>query len=183
MAAMPIAIGDRIQVRKLEYVSREQVYAWQGVVVAASNDCVVVRASFAWSSPAEPPVVDGVALRLGDIFNEYYYLDRWYNIFHIADAAGRHKGWYCNVTEPAMLEEAGIAFVDLCLDLFVHPDGTMTVLDEDEFAAATSCAHCPDDPVQARAALDTLMQLAREGALPRDTGALPPPRGAAPDGS
>jgi protein associated with RNAse G/E len=165
---MALTVGDEIRVRKLEYVSRELMYAWQGVLVAASHECLVVRAPFAWSSAKEPPVVDGVPFAAGDIFTEYYYLDRWYNIFHIADASGRLKGWYCNVAEPATLDEAGVAFVDLCLDLFVHPDGSMTVLDEDEFAAASSCAHCDDDPIQARAALEALMQLARDGALPCD---------------
>jgi hypothetical protein len=171
-------VGDQIRVRKIEYVSGKEVYAWRGVVVAASHACVVVRAPFMWSSPADPPVIDGVPLASGDIFTEYYYLDRWFNIFHIADAAGVLKGWYCNVAEPATLDETGVTFVDLCLDLFVHPDGAMMVLDEDEFASATSCAHRVDDPAQARAALDALMQLARDGMLPQGV-AWPSPTPAA----
>ncbi len=168
---MQPVIGEPIQVRKLDYVSGEVTYAWSGTVIAAEPDCVVVRAPFNLVSP-NPPTVDGVPLLPGDIFTEFYYLDRWYNIFQIADSSGRLKGWYCNVAQPAKLDESGITFVDLCLDLFVHPDGAMAVLDEDEFeAAASSCAPCADDLLMARQALANLAQLAQEGRLPAIDGA------------
>jgi uncharacterized protein len=168
--AMDVAIGQAIRVQKHDYVSGDVVYSWAGTVIAADPDCIVVQAPFKLVS-ASPPTVDGVPLLPGDIFTEFYYLDRWYNVFHIADPTGRLKGWYCNVAQPATLSEAGLAFVDLCLDLFVHPDGAMAVLDEDEFAVAEASAHCDDDPVQARAALEVLIRLAREGQLPTIDGA------------
>jgi hypothetical protein len=168
---MTLAVGSPVRVRKLEYVSREQMYSWDGVVVAATSECVAVRATFFWKRDRPAPVVDGVPFNHGDIFTEYYYLDRWYNVFHIADASGQLKGWYCNIAEPAAVDDDGIVFVDFCLDLFVHPDGRMTVLDEDEFAAASACAPGPEDPDNARAALSALMQLARERGLPAPDGA------------
>jgi protein associated with RNAse G/E len=166
MAALTPPVGQSIRVRKLDYVSRQPVYSWQGTVIAADAESVVVRARFALAPGREPPVVDGVPFETGDIFTEFYYPHRWYNVFHVADAAGRTKGWYCNVAEPATCDEAGIAFVDLCLDLFVHPDGSMAILDEDEFAEAIACAHGPDDAATARAALEQLIELARSRALP-----------------
>ena len=34
----------------------------------------------------------------GDRFVEYFYTDRWYNIFVIYDRdSDTHKGWYCNL--------------------------------------------------------------------------------------
>ncbi len=168
--AMDVAVGQLIRVHKHDYVSGNMMYSWTGTVIASEPNCVVVRAPFKLVS-ANPPIVDGVTLLPGDIFTEFYYLDRWYNIFHIADSGGRLKGWYCNVAQPATLDDAGLAFVDLCLDLFVHPDGAMAVLDEDEFAVAVVSAHCAEDPVQARAALQVLIQLAHEGRLPAIDGA------------
>src|SRR5215469_14843150 len=44
----------------------------------------------------------------GDRFTEYYYTDRWFNIFAIADSFGTRKGWYCNVTEPALITDKHI---------------------------------------------------------------------------
>lgn len=73
----------------------------------------------------------------GDHFIEYYYTDRWFNIFAIASADGRRKGWYCNVAEPASISEERVEHVDLLLDVWVGPDGRTLILDEDEFAADT----------------------------------------------
>lgn len=75
---------------------------------------------------------------LGDYFVEYYYSNRWYNIFDIANANGVRKGWYCNIAEPAVLFEDRIEQVDLLLDVWVHPRGDILILDEDEFAADTT---------------------------------------------
>jgi protein associated with RNAse G/E len=65
---------------------------------------------------------------------EYYFFDRWYNIFAIHDREdGMIKGWYCNVSKPAVMEDGIVYYVDLALDLWVSKDGKQTVLDEDEF--------------------------------------------------
>ena len=79
-----------------------------------------------------------VVFEPGDRFTEYYYTQRWYNIFDIATENGTRKGWYCNVAEPAVIEPERIEQVDLLLDVWVDPDGTSLVLDEDEFAADTT---------------------------------------------
>lgn len=155
--------------RKLDYARREVTYTWRGTVIAADASCVVIRAPFA-TTAAHPPTVDGVPLLPGDVFTEYYYLDRWYNIFHVADPSGEPKGWYCNVAMPATVDDEGIAFVDLCLDLFVHPDGRLAVLDEEEFAALMVGERSADDVARARDALATLFRIAAEGGLPSGPG-------------
>ena len=79
------------------------------------------------------PFMD-VVLKKADRFVEYFYADRWYNIFVIYDRDdGRHKGWYCNIGRPAVIEEQVVSYVDLALDLWVSTDGKQTVLDQDEF--------------------------------------------------
>lgn len=71
----------------------------------------------------------------GDRFTEYYFSDRWYNIFDIADAGGQRKGWYCNIAKPASLFDERIEQVDLLLDVWVDPSGVPHILDADEFEA------------------------------------------------
>ena len=76
----------------------------------------------------------GVTFKKGDRFVEYYYSDRWYNIFVIYDRDdGKIKGWYCNIGKPAVIEDHVVSYVDLALDLWVATDGKQTVLDQDEF--------------------------------------------------
>jgi predicted RNA-binding protein associated with RNAse of E/G family len=103
----------------------------------------------------------------GDHFYEHYYTERWYNIFEIRDDAGTLKGWYCNVTRPASVEDDVIVSEDLELDLFVPPDRKSPLrLDLDEFAARGLAHSDPSSHDAALAALDELEQLARAGAPP-----------------
>jgi predicted RNA-binding protein associated with RNAse of E/G family len=93
---------------------------------------IVIEARFAM----QRPTIHGIAMKMGDLFIESYYADRWYNIYEARDVdTDAIKFWYCNVSYPAELKGELLYFRDLALDLFVYPDGRQEVLDEDEFAA------------------------------------------------
>ena len=78
-----------------------------------------------------------VTFETGDLFAEWFYDDRWYNVLRIHGVSdGTLKGWYCNVTYPAEIGDSTVTYRDLYLDVWVQPDGNTRVLDEDEFAAA-----------------------------------------------
>jgi hypothetical protein len=77
-----------------------------------------------------------VTFEHGDRLIEHFFADRWYSVFEIhAGADDRLKGWYCNFSRPAVFEDCTLAAVDLALDLFVFPNGDLSLLDEDEFNA------------------------------------------------
>jgi protein associated with RNAse G/E len=98
-----------------------------------------------------------VTLEPDDRFVEFYFTDRWYNIFEIHAALDDGlKGWYCNISRPAELAGAILSAVDLALDLFVYPDGRTLTLDEDEFEAL-GLEH--NDPAAWRHALDAVTEL------------------------
>jgi predicted RNA-binding protein associated with RNAse of E/G family len=160
-----LTVGEKVLVRKLDYATGHVLISWPGTLVELTDERAVIRAPFA-SISGGPVFVDGVPFSVGDTFTEFYFLKRCYNVFHVADAQGRPKGWYCNVTKMPELDESGITFVDLALDLFAHPDGRYTVLDEDEFAEAESQVYAPEDAAQARLAISELVDLARDGKLP-----------------
>lgn len=162
---MTLAIGDTVLVRKVDYGTGRVIVSWTGTLLAITEDRAVIRARFI-PSGGEGPIVDSVPFRPGDVFTEYYFLHRWYNIFHVADPSGRRKGWYCNVTRPPVFDDVGVAFIDMALDLFAHPDGHFTVLDEEEFGVASRGVYRPEDVLHARAALADLLRLATHGGLP-----------------
>jgi protein associated with RNAse G/E len=118
-----------------------------------------------------------VVFEKGDVFYEYYYFDRWYNVFQIYSAAGVLKGWYCNVTKPARVGDGELTFVDLALDLWVNPDHSYLVLDEDEFAELQTTTYTPEDALAARSALTELIERAEAATIPGRpfVGPLPPP--------
>jgi len=100
----------------------------------------------------------------GDVFTEHYWRDRWYSVKEVRAADGTVKGWYCDVTRPAVLSGAELVVEDLDLDLWRSADGTdVRRLDEDEFAASGLAESDPAAASAAVAALDELERRAREG--------------------
>jgi len=133
----------------------EGVETWRypARVLRRKPGAVLIEAYF--NRPDTP--FHGIILGQGDRFIEAYYSDRWYNLFEIHD---RHsdslKGWYCNVTKPAEINDLTISYVDLALDLLIYPDGRQLVLDEDEFVRL---AISPQVQRQAQDALQALQNL------------------------
>lgn len=110
----------------------EVTYQYEGDLLSRGDNVIVIEALF---DRKDMPFQD-VVFRTGDRFVEYYYSDRWYNIFAIHDKDDdRVKGWYCNIGKPAEIEDGVVSYVDLALDLWVSADGKQTILDEDEFDA------------------------------------------------
>jgi len=119
----------RIKVQK-KNPAGEVTYQYEGVLLERDTHSIKLEALF---DRKDMPFQD-VVFKTGDRFVEYYYSDRWYNIFEIHDRDDGHiKGWYCNVGMPAEIEDGVVSYVDLALDLWVSADGRQTVLDEDEF--------------------------------------------------
>ena len=123
--------APRIKVQK-KNPAGEVTYQYEGVLLERDENSVTLEALFDRADMSFQDVV----FKTGDRFVEYYYSDRWYNIFAIHDRDnGQVKGWYCNVGMPAVIEDDMVSYVDLALDLWVSADGKQTVLDEDEFEA------------------------------------------------
>jgi hypothetical protein len=120
-----------ITVIKTDHAGRE-ILRYTGRVLTRGATWVRLEARFSRPDVHTPYHT----FRQGDRFIEWFYSDRWYNIFEMYGVDDdRLTGWYCNVTRPAVIGPDTIRADDLALDVFVAPDGTITVLDEDEFAA------------------------------------------------
>ncbi|MFB6778519.1 DUF402 domain-containing protein [Streptomyces sp. NPDC056352] len=110
----------------------------------------------------------------GDVFTEHYWRDRWFAVKEVRTGEGTLKGWYCDITRPAVLGDGELLVEDLDLDLWVSADGSSVLrLDEDEFEESGLAAHDPDAADAARRALDELERLALAGGL---AGLLAPSR-------
>jgi hypothetical protein len=108
------------------------VYHYTGRLVARGETWLCLEAHFGRSDTAAPYVT----FRQGDRMVEWFYIDRWYNIFQLHDVDDDHlKGWYCNITRPAVFSEDSVAADDLALDVFITPSGEIVLDDEDEYRA------------------------------------------------
>lgn len=103
----------------------------------------------------------------GDVFTEHYWRDRWYAVKEVRSADGTLKGWYCDITRPAVRTDDGdILSEDLDLDLWVSADGAEVLrLDEDEFADSGLAERDPEAARAAVRALDDLERLAKQDGL------------------
>jgi uncharacterized protein len=121
----------RIKVQK-KNPSGEVTYEYEGALLSRDEHTIVLEALF---DRADMPFME-VVFKTGDRFVEYYYTDRWYNIFAVHDRDdGKLKGWYCNIGQPAVSEDGIVSYIDLALDLWVSTSGQQSILDEDEFEA------------------------------------------------
>ena len=145
-------MDDQITVIK-QNTAGEETWRYEGRVLEQTELSVRLEAFF----NRDDMLFNGMLLKRGDRFVETYFSDRWYNIFEIFDRDSQErKGWYCNVTRPAEIEQDKISYVDLALDLLVFADMRQLVLDEDEFAALKII---PTETQSARHALRELQTL------------------------
>lgn len=107
----------------------EITWEYEGKVINRDKNSVTVEAFF---NRDDLPFQE-IVLKRNDRFVEFFYSDKWFNIFEIYDRDdGKLKGWYCNITKPAEISEDEIAYSDLILDLWIDAKGNQTILDEDE---------------------------------------------------
>jgi protein associated with RNAse G/E len=124
-------MNEQITVIKLS-PRGEEMWRYEGRVIERDEASLVLEAFF----DREDRPFMGTTLKRGDRFVEFYYTERWYNVFEIYDRdSGEFKGYYGNVSTPARFLDGRIEYRDLFLDVWADPHGRQTVLDEDEFAA------------------------------------------------
>src|SRR5215207_9133025 len=93
--------AQRIKVQK-KNPNGEVVYEYEGDLIQRDETSITLEALF---TRDDTPFMD-VVFKKDDLFIEYYYTDRWYNIFEIHDRDdGLIKGWYCNIGQPALIED------------------------------------------------------------------------------
>jgi uncharacterized protein len=103
----------------------------------------------------------------GTISIEYYWLDRWYNVFRFLDARGSVRNFYCNVNQPPQFDGEVLSYVDLDIDVLVEPDFSFRILDLDEFDYnALRYDYPPELKHRAHAALNELVDLIQLRAFP-----------------
>jgi protein associated with RNAse G/E len=103
----------------------------------------------------------------GTLSTEYYWTDRWYNVFRFREPAGPLRNFYCNINTPAEFDGRVLSFIDLDVDVLVAPDFSYRVLDEDEFAInAVRFGYPPQIQRRAHEALNELITLIEKGQFP-----------------
>lgn len=103
----------------------------------------------------------------GTISYEYYWLDRWYNIFRFHEPSGGLRNYYCNINMPPKFADGSLDYVDLDIDVLVQPDLSYVVLDRDEFERNSRLFRYPADlAVKVEETLKELQEVIESRNLP-----------------
>jgi protein associated with RNAse G/E len=151
-----------VSVRKYDGLEHRR---WRARVAKHEGSLLILDAVF--EEEIEHDLLGRIAL--GTVSTEYYWLDRWYNVFRFSDPDRKLKNFYCNVNQPPSFDGRVLSYIDLDIDVFVAPDLTYKILDLDDFEANAAAFAYPED-VQANAhrALKELTELIEARAFPFD---------------
>jgi uncharacterized protein len=72
-------------------------------------------------------------IRRGTISHEYYWLDRWFNVFKFHEPEGELRNFYCNLNMPPEFENNILDYIDLDIDVLVSKSFETEILDLEEF--------------------------------------------------
>jgi protein associated with RNAse G/E len=103
----------------------------------------------------------------GTISYEFYWTDRWYNVFRFHEPDGGLRNFYCNINFPPKFEDSILDYIDLDIDLLVWKDFSYQVLDFDEFEQNAARFSYPQEIYEnALRGLDELVSLVKNKSYP-----------------
>jgi uncharacterized protein len=106
-------------------------------------------------------------IKRGTISYEYYWLDRWYNIFRFHEPDGDLRNYYCNLNMPPTLQNSVLDYIDLDIDVLVSKDFSPEILDLDEFEEHSLLyGYSNDLRTKALETLDELLEMINQKKFP-----------------
>lgn len=129
---------------------------WRAELLEQTNELLVFVGEFE-KEVTHPSL--GV-IRPKTVSYEYYWLDRWYNVFRFHEPSGELRNFYCNVNFPPEFDGDTLNYVDLDIDLLVWKDFRSEVLDMAEFEENSAKFSYPPEVVEnALTAVNKLQEL------------------------
>lgn len=125
-----VVVGERLTVCVRKYDGSEH-RRWQAEVIERDGPLIVLDGLF--EEEVEHDLLGHIPRGTRSI--EYYWLDRWYNIFRFGENSGSSTSFYCNINTPPVLASGVLTYVDLDIDVLVEADFSYRVIDVDEFKA------------------------------------------------
>lgn len=157
-----MAAENRITVRALKF-DRKEHKRWRARINRYEGSLIVLDAVFDIEVQHDRLGL----IRRGTLTREYYWLDRWYNVFAFLDADGRVTSFYCNINMPPRFDGQELCYVDLDVDVLVTPRLSYEILDVEEFELNAAHYLYPNAVIDAaHVALDELITLIEARVFP-----------------
>jgi protein associated with RNAse G/E len=143
---------DPVLIRVLKYDGTER-RRWFGRVAKHDGPLIVLDAVF--DEEVQHDLLGTIAS--GTVSKEYYWLDRWYNVFRFSNR------FYCNVTQPPSFDGSVLTYVDLDIDVLVESDFSYRILDLEDFETSQYPAEIDQS---ARQAVEDLIEEIKTRSFP-----------------
>jgi predicted RNA-binding protein associated with RNAse of E/G family len=114
----------------------------------ANGDRHLLRHRFSLYRPREAEVrtPEGIVRLHKAKAEQWFFPDRWFSLLRFMTSDDRIVGYYVNFSQPlSELRANYYRDLDLELDLWVDPDGTATILDQDEFDEEIASERLPGE--------------------------------------
>jgi protein associated with RNAse G/E len=115
--------------------------SWQCELVEKHDSLLVFVGEF----DADVQHSDLGRIQKGTVSYEYYWLDRWYNIFRFHEPSGELRNFYCNIGMPPKFENGVLDYIDLDIDVLAGPDLVPIVLDREDYERNAEVFDYPAD--------------------------------------
>lgn len=142
---------------RINYFQQNLLYKDDNVIVTSQR----VR-------PSSPIIENGETV-LGDNYTAVWFVftGKWYDIGKIYNLDNEWTGYYCDIIKPVIRSSDKFEIIDLFLDLWVSPNGSYEIQDEDEFETAIQAGFISSDLAKkARNALIDLIDEVTTGRFP-----------------
>ena len=154
--------SNQITLRVLKYDATEY-RRWTARISRVTKSLIVLDAEF--ESDVQHALLGAIAR--GTRTEEYYWFDRWYNVFRFLNDDGTTRLFYCNINMPPSLKGNELIYIDLDIDILVQPDLSYQVLDLDEFDSnARRYGYSEEVKGKARAAVGELVSMIESRRFP-----------------
>lgn len=108
-------------------------------------------------------------IRRGTISYEFYWLDRWYNVFRFHEPNGDLRNYYCNLNMPPAFNKGVLEYIDLEIDVLVWNDFSYEILDREEFEENAAKYNFPADLIkETEKSLEELLEMIKIRQFPFD---------------
>ncbi len=105
----------------------------------------------------------------GTISYEFYWLNRWYNVFRFHEPDGNFRNFYCNISLPFQFTGNVLNYIDLDIDILVWKDFSYQISDSEEFKENAERFSYSDKLLKkVRVAQDELINLIETKTFPFD---------------
>lgn len=122
----PLNVGDAVQIHSYKH-NKTLHRIWRtATVIKQTENCLILG-----NYKTRVIESDGRNWMTKEPAICYFFKDKWFNVIGMLKSDGIY--YYCNLSSPYLYDGEAVKYIDYDLDVRVSRDGSLKILDEDEY--------------------------------------------------